>query len=104
MTVEQGRAALDKQELDVAESKRDIVQAREGLRLAQVEQALDEHQIANVAVVTPPSWLPTPTKSFGLPSRVAVLLFCVAFGACLGAAWMFWRDAEARLEGERAAP
>lgn len=104
MAVEQGRAALDKQELDVAESKRDIVQAREGLRLAQVEQALDEHKIANVAVVTPPSWLPTPAKSFGLPPRVAVLLFCVAFGASLGAAWMFWRDAGARLEGDRATP
>ncbi len=104
MVVEQGRAALDKQELDVAESKRDIVQAREGLRLAQVEQALDEHKIANVAVVTPPTFMPTPTKSFGLPARVAVLLFCMAFGASVGAAWTFWREAGNRADGDLAAP
>ena len=101
--VEEGRAALQKRELDADESKRDLVQAREGLRLARIERALDEHNIANVAVVTPPNWLPTPTKSFGLPARVAVLLFCVAFGASLGAAWMLFRDAERKNADQPAA-
>jgi uncharacterized protein involved in exopolysaccharide biosynthesis len=96
--IEDGRAALQKLELDVEEHKRDLVQAREGLRLAQVEQTLDERQIANVAVVTPPNYLPTPQRSFGLPARVATLLACVAFFAGLGAALLFWRESAQRMD------
>jgi uncharacterized protein involved in exopolysaccharide biosynthesis len=93
LALEAGRAALQKCELDVAEAKRDLVQAREGLRLAQIEQVLDRHQIANVTVVTPPNFLPTPMRSFGLPARVAVLLGCIVFFASAGVALWLWRRA-----------
>lgn len=90
------RPELQKAELEVEEGKRDVVQARDGLRLAEIEERLDERGVANATVVAEPAWLPTPAKTFGLPTRVAVLLGCTAFGLACGLALAYWRAAAAR--------
>ena len=46
-----------------------------------------------MTVVTPPNFLPTPMRSFGLPARVAVLLGCIVFFASAGVALWLWRRA-----------
>lgn len=94
--LEARRAELQKAELDVDESKRDVVQARDGLRLAEIESQLDDRGVANATVVAEPAWLPTPTKAFGLPVRVAILLGSTAFGLACAVALAYWRAAGAR--------
>ncbi len=89
--IEAGRAAIQKAEIDVDESKKALAQANEGARLARVERILDENKIANVAVVIPPTWLPTPLRTFGLATRLAITLAGFIVGLGLGTTFMLWR-------------
>lgn len=89
--IERGRAALQKAEIDVDEAKKAVTQANEGARLARIEGVLDEHKVANVTVVTPPTWLPTPLRTFGLPTRVAISAGGLLAGFGLGVVWVLWR-------------
>jgi hypothetical protein len=92
LELEHARSELQKAEQDVVEAKKDLTQAHEGLRLARIEQALDESQIANVTVVARPGWLPTPMRSFGLPARLAIVLFGLFSGIGIGVLWLMWRS------------
>jgi hypothetical protein len=89
--VECARAAIEKAEIDVAEAKKSVTQAHEGARLAHIEKVLDEHKVANVTVVTPPTYLPTPLRRFGLPVRLAITLGGMGAGFGLGLVWWLWR-------------
>lgn len=95
LRVEAARSALQKAEQDVTEAKKDLTQAHDGLRLARVEHLLDEHQVANVTVVGKPGYLPTPMRSFGLPTRIAITLGGMAFGIGLAVTWILWRRSRA---------
>lgn len=99
LELERARGELQKAEQDVVEAKKDLTQAHEGLRLARIEQALDESQIANVTVVAKPGWLPTPMRSFGLPMRLALVLFGLFGGIGLGVLWLLWRGNRAPEPG-----
>jgi uncharacterized protein involved in exopolysaccharide biosynthesis len=92
--LEKGRPRLQKAEQDVLEARKDVAQTRDGMRLAQIEQVLDEHKVSNVAVVMKPNYLPTALRTFGLPSRIAIVLGCFAFGIALGVALVLWRSPE----------
>jgi DNA repair exonuclease SbcCD ATPase subunit len=102
LQLESSRAALQKAEQDVLETKKDLTQAHDGLRLARIESLLDENQVANVTIVAKPGFLPTPMRSFGLPARLALAVGGLLGGLGAGITWVLWR-ASRRSEARREA-
>jgi len=91
IALERARPALEKAERDVLEAKKALTSAHEGSRLARMEQLLDSERVANIAVVGPPTWLPTPLRKFGLPTRLALSLAGLFAGLGLGVTLVLWR-------------
>ncbi len=73
--------------------QKDLAQALTTAQLARISKQLDDIQVANVTVIVPPTIVPTPIRTLGLPTRVAVVVQGALLGIVLGLACAFWLHA-----------
>lgn len=85
----------------LGEAQRDLSQALGTARLSRISKQLDDLQVANVNVIVPPTIHPTPIRTFGLPTRIAITAQGALLGLVLGLAAAF--ILHARRERDRAA-
>lgn len=83
----------------LGEAQKDLAQALGTARLSRISKQLDDLQVANVTVIVPPTVTPTPIRTFGLPTRVAITLQGALLGLVLGLAVAFLVHAR-RARGE----
>ena len=102
--IEEARPKFAKLIILLAEAQRDLSHALGTARLSRIGKQLDDLQIANVVVIVPPTITPTPIRTFGLPTRVAVTMQGTLLGLVLGLAVAFLIHARQAHAAQARAP
>jgi len=84
LAIEKTRVEFSRRIVALGEAQKDLAQALTTARLSRVSKQLDDLLVANVAVIVPPTIVPTPIRTFGLPTRVAIVVQGALLGLVLG--------------------